>query len=370
MNDNILEVNLDNISYNIQSIQEKIGKDKIQIPVIKADAYGLGAVALKPILEKNNIKIVAVATIGEAIELRNNNFNMQILVLNEILENNIQNVIKYDLTVGISNINIAKDLNKEAEKNNYIAKVHIKVDTGMGRTGLSDDQVVDFAKILKDLKNIEINGIYTHLSSANSPDEESKEYTREQIEAFAQQVDNLNKMGIKPDYVHVLASAGIILYNDDRFNSVRPGIILYGYNPEEINDTETLRLKPALTLKSKIGFIKEVPEGKAISYYRTYVTDKKTKIATVGMGYADGMKRDLSNNFKVLVDGKYAPIIGKICMDNFMIDITDIPEVKIGDDVIIWDNKNITLEDITKSCKTIKCDILCGISKRVERKYI
>lgn len=371
MNVNRLEIDMNKIEYNLKQIKQCVG-DKVELlPVIKANAYGIGAVALKDVLESNNINYVAVAMIKEAIELRNNGFKMPIMVLNEILDCEVEDIIKYNLTAGISTYEIAEKLNECAEKKKTSVKVHIKVDTGMGRVGLIATDSSEFEKDIetiekiKELKNLEIEGIYSHLAS---PDAE-KDYTNKQISLFDNLLTRLAERNINIKYKHILASTGITDYTYASYNMVRPGIIIYGHTSRGKIQTK-LDLKPCTKFLSKVAYIKNVPENTSISYGRTYITKGYAKIATVPMGYADGIRRELSNKGYVSINGEKAPIVGVVCMDNFMVDVTKIPSVKVGDDVAIWDNENITLEEVASKCDTIVHDILCGVTDRVNRVYI
>ena len=366
MRNSFLEVNLNNISYNLKKIKQFVGKDVELVPVIKANGYGTGAVSLKKVLEENNINYVCVAIPDEAIILRNNNFNMNILVLNELLPEETRKIIDYNLTACVSDYNVAKCLNEFSKEKNVISKIHVEVDTGMGRVGLKPKEILNFVKFIQnELKNLEIEGLFTHFSSADS----SIEYTNMQIEIFDNVIKNLKSDGFEFKFYHAAASGGILKFKNAHYNMVRPGIIIYGYLPDE-SMKNILDLKPVTKLKSSVTFIKNVEKGMAISYGRTYITSKHTKIATIPIGYADGIRRYMSNNGKVLINNKFAPIIGNICMDNFMVDVTDIPEVKIGDEVIIWDNEKITIEEIAKKCNTINYEVLCNISERIPKKYI
>ena len=234
----------------------------------------------------------------------------------------------------------------------------------MGRTGVSLKDLPEFVRKVKTLENIEVEGIYSHFATSD----DDLDFAKLQIEKFNEAV-NIIKREIKTiKYVHIGNSAGTTRIKDLPGNMVRPGIMLYGYYPND--DFKTIvDLKPCMTLKSKVSFIKEVEPGTSISYGRTYIADSKRIIANVPIGYADGIKRSLSNKGKVLVDGKIAPIVGTVCMDSFMIDVTGM-NVKIGDDVYIWDNDKITVEEIAKMCGTINYEILCTISNRVIRKAI
>jgi len=366
MRNSFLEVNLNNVSYNIQQIKKFVGDNVTVMPVIKANAYGLGAEKLKNILEKEKISKVAVAIVDEAIKLRKAKFNMDIIILNELLEDETEQIVDYGLTAGVSVFKIAEKINEYSKKKGVITKIHIEIDTGMGRVGLKIQEVLSFVKnITSKLTNLEIEGIYTHLSSADS----STAFTKQQISKFETVRKQLVESGFKFKYYHISASGGILKYPEAHYNMVRPGIIIYGYLPNE-NMKDIIDLKPTTKLKSSIVFIKDVEKGEPISYGRTYITSKKTKVATIPIGYADGVGRSLSNKGNVIIHGKLAPIIGNICMDNFMVDITDIPDAKIGDEVILWDNDKIKIEDIADVCGTINYEILCGVQNRIPRKYI
>lgn len=382
MQKSYLEVNLKAVENNIKKIKSIVGEKVNVSPVIKADAYGLGATKLKKLLEKQDIKMCIVATIDEAIKLRRSGFKIDILTLNELLPYEASKVVKYNLTVGLSDLEVAKKINDEVEnfvshdkntenKNNSNAmhkknkiNIHIEIDTGMGRVGVNPKDALGFMKEISKLPNLNVEGIYTHFSSADS----SKEYTEMQINLFNKTIEELKQNGYEFKYIHSSASSGILNFKNAYFNMVRPGIITYGYVPDK-NMENTLKLEPATKLISHIVFIKEVPKGTAISYGRTYIAKEKRTIATIPLGYADGVKRILSNKGKVYINGKYAPIVGNVCMDNFMVDITGI-DAQVGDEAILWDNSNITVEEVADLCNTINYEIICTISKRVGRKYI
>lgn len=389
MQKSYLEVNLKAVENNLKKIKNIVGEKVNVAPVIKADAYGLGATKLKNILEKQNIKMCIVATIDEAIKLRRSGFKIDILTLNELLPYEAPKVVKYNLTVGLSDLEVAKKINDEVEKYDENAKnhnknlvngvnknnsklmhknrkinIHIEIDTGMGRVGINPKNALEFMKEISKLPNLNVEGIYTHFSSADS----SKEYTEMQINLFNKTIEELKKSGYEFKYIHSSASSGILNFKNAYFNMVRPGIVTYGYMPDKSMEN-TLKLEPATKLISHIVFIKEVPKGTAISYGRTYIAKEKRTIATIPLGYADGVKRILSNRGRVYINGKYAPIVGNVCMDNFMVDITGI-NARVGDEVILWDNENITVEEIADLCNTINYEIICTISKRVGRKYI
>lgn len=352
----IMEVSIDDFFYNIDQIKEKCPNSKI-MPVIKANAYGTYLNTRLDVL--NHFDIVAVATVDEAVEIRKLGYEKEIFVLNQPYETEIDKIIKYNIIVGVSSYHFVDklgDTNKEIH-------VHVEIGTGMGRTGVHPYRLEKFIKNIK--SNIVVDGIYTHLSSADiDPD-----YTKNQIKSFNVAIETAEKMLGDLKYIHANASNGILNFPESNFNLVRPGIIMYGYKSSE--DTyDKIDIKPVASLKSKITFLKEVEEGTSIGYSRSYITDRKSLIATVPIGYADGFRRTFSNGWEVLIKGKKAPIIGKVCMDSFMVDVTDIDDVKLGDEVIIWDNDNITLNDLAEKCDTINYEILCTIGSRVPRIFI
>lgn len=359
-----LQINLQALKHNLSTIKNLVGENVLVAPVIKANAYGLDTKGLRNALKEEQIKFVIVATIDEGVKLRNEGYNQEILLLNELLPYEVEQVLRYNLTIGVSDFDVVSALNEFSKKENKIAKVHIEVDTGMGRVGKQPEEMLEFAKMIAGLSNISMEGVYTHFSSADS----SEKYTNMQIEKFNSVVEELKKEGITFKYVHASASSGILNFPNARFNMVRTGIITYGYMPDK-NMKNNVGVIPVTKLLSHIVFVKEVEAGTAIGYSRTYVTKEKRKIATVPLGYADGVRRALSNKGRVYINGKYASIVGNVCMDNFMIDVTGI-EVNVGDEVVIWDNENITLEEVADLCNTINYEILCGISGRVKRVYL
>ncbi len=364
MRNTYLEIDTKAIKYNIESIQKHVGEGVSLFPVIKADAYGTGVASTKEALAQTGIKTVVVAIVDEALELKRSGFTQDIIILNGLSLANTSElcqVVELGLIPAVSLVEIAEKLNDIAKALGKIQKIHIELETGMGRTGVKKEDMLAFVRKLSSLGNIEIEGMFSHFSSADS----SPEYTAAQLKIFKDVKEELAKNGFEFKYYHLAASSGIIAYPEAYFNAVRPGIILRGYYPSE-DMRSMITLKPATKLKSEIVYIKDVEPGTAISYSRTFVTDKPSRIATIPMGYADGLRRELSNKGRVLVNGQYAPIVGRICMDNFMIDITGL-DANLGDEIVLWDNDKVTLEEIADICGTINYEILCGISERVPR---
>ena len=280
-------------------------------------------------------------------------------MLNQPYESEIPKILEYNIVVGISSKTFAAKLGAAGKP----VTVHVEVGTGMGRTGVHPERIGEYINGLA--PNITVEGIYTHFSSPDIDDE----YTKKQLHSFNEAVATAKQVLGDIKYIHAAASNALINYPEARFNLVRPGIIIYGYLGAE--DTfEKIDLKPVAKLKAKITFLKTVPEGTSIGYGRSYITTKETKVATVPIGYADGFRRTFSNGWEVSIRGKMAPIIGKVCMDSFMVDVTDIDDVALGDDVIVWDNENIKLEDLANKCDTINYEILSTIGARVPRKFV
>ena len=354
MRPTVMEVNLSDFKYNINSIKKYINSDVLLMPVIKANGYGT-YLNLSTILDE--FKIVCVALVDEGVLLREKGYTGDILVINQPDISEIDEIFKYKLIVGLSDEEFLEEMVKFDDR----FRVHIEVDTGMGRTGIRDLSLVNK---LKNCPNIIVEGIYSHLSSAD----DDVEFTDNQIKMFNEYVEKIKDIFPDIKYIHLAASNGIINYPTSYYNAVRVGIIMYGY--ESFNGClEKLDLKPICKLKSKITFLKEVDEGTPISYNHDFITKKKSRIATIPIGYADGLRRDLSNRGHVVINGNLCPIVGKVCMDSIMVDVSDI-ECKLGDEVYIWDNDLIKVEDIAKECNTINYEIISTISSRVPRVFI
>lgn len=351
----VLEVNLDNFLFNVDSIKKYIGKDIMIMPVIKANAYGTYINKRLDII--NRFDIVAVALIKEAVDLRELGYEKEIFVLNQPYLEDIDDIIKYDITIGISDKDFVLELGKRKEN----VKVHIEIDSGMGRTGVLE--LSSFIDEVRKCSNIKVEGIYTHLSSADS----DYSYTDKQLDIFERCILEAKKY-FDLKYIHSSASNGLLNFKSSYCNLVRPGIILYGYESFD-GAKKLLDLKPVCKLKSKITFLKEVEEGTSISYSRSYITNKKTKVATIPLGYADGIRRSLSNKGFVVINNSLAPIIGNICMDSFMIDVTGL-DVNVSDDIYIFDNENIKVEDIASIYETINYEVISTIADRVPRLFI
>ena len=368
------ERNLENLKYNMKEIR-KISKSRDIIGVVKADAYGHGALEVSKVILENGATALAVATSSEAVQLRKGGIKAPVMILGYTPVELLDEIIENDVQQTIYSYDAALNLSRTAREKNKTAKIHIAVDTGMGRIGFlpNEESINEVIKISK-LPNITIEGMFSHFSTS---DEKDKKYSLYQLENFNWFYDKLKKNGININVRHIANSAAIIDMPGIHFEAVRPGIILYGYYPSDEVNKENLSLKPVMSLKAKISNIKTLPEGKYISYGRKFVTKRKSVIATLPIGYADGFSRGLSGKAKVIVNGNYADVVGRICMDQCMIDVTDIEKVSMNNEVTImgeYEKKgkklSITADDIAKELGTISYEILCMISKRVPRVYI
>ena len=352
-----MEIDKDSFRYNISAIKKKVGNEVDLMPVIKANAYGTYINTQLDLI--NEFNIVAVATVDEAVAVRKIGYKKDIFVLNQPYKTEIQKIIDNDVVVGISSVEFVKELDAISKR----IRVHLEIETGMGRTGVMPENVESFLNDLSD--NVLVEGIYTHFSSADF----DEEYTTKQIEKFNEALTIVKEKCKDLKYIHASASNGILNWPNAYFNLVRPGIIMYGYNSSK-DTLDKIDIKPVAKLKSTIVFLKEVQSGNGIGYDHSFITSKNTKIATIPIGYADGFRRAFSNKGEVLIRGKKAPIIGKICMDSFMCDVTEVEDVSVGDEVVIWDNENILLDDLANNCNTINYELMTCISERVPRIFI
>lgn len=361
MRPTVLEVFVDNFKYNLNQIQNFVGENVVLMPVIKADAYGTYLNQRLDLLE--NFKIVAVAIPDEGKFLRELGFKNDIFVLNQPSVSEIDTIVNYSLSVGVADLDFICKLNDVAIDAKKVINVHIEIETGMNRTGFFLSDLKNYTDKILSLSNIHIDGLYSHLSCADG----NNEYTNSQYDKFLEAKDFLSfKTDLK--YVHLSASSGILNFNKFGFNTIRPGMILYGFEVFD-NSYKSLNLKPVARLKSKISFIKDLSAGEQIGYSGSFVLTKDSKIATVPIGYADGLDRSLSNCGFVVIKDTLVPIVGKICMDSFMVDVSRL-DVSVGDDVYIWDDKNLTLESVAQKADTINYEFLSRISKRVPRIFV
>lgn len=363
-------VDLDAIRQNMEAMKANIAKGTMICGVVKSDGYGHGSVPVAKAVE-DLVWGYAVAAVEEGWVLRDHHITKPILVLGYVPEEEFESLVEQEIRYTVSEWKEVEILSKIAQKLGKNAYVHIKMDTGMGRIGLrSAEEILTLAQKIENLPNIVIEGIFTHMATADMAD---KTKAKEQIRMFKEMLQLLENNGIYIPIRHCSNSAGIIDLKEANIDMVRAGIALYGLYPSEEVNKENVCLTPALELKSIVSYLKTVPKGSPIGYGATFVTQKETKVATVSIGYGDGYPRALSNKGYALVRGKKAPIIGRICMDQFMMDVSDIPEIQQGDTVTLIgkdQNEQITVEELAELAGTFNYEFVCDLGKRIPRVYI
>ena len=366
------EINLTNLEYNIDRIKEKIGKAEL-IGVIKADAYGHGAIKFAQILQKKGCKTFAIATLQEAIVLRNAGFREDIIMLGLVPDMYADTVVKYDIIPAVCDSENVKAFDAEAHRQGKVCKVIIAVDSGMGRIGYQADDIptalADIKKI-NELPNTKIMGIFSHMSTADAYD---KTYSHGQEDKFNKLCDAITAAGIRIPMKTLANSASIMELPTVHFDACRAGIILYGLYPSNEVDRNQLDLKPVMSVKANITHLKEVGVGFSVGYGRKFISERPSKIATLALGYADGYPRPYSKYGKVIVNGVVCPIAGNICMDQCMVDVTDVPEVHVGDEVIVMGSdgvNEVSADYIAEMTGTINYEITCAFGQRLPKVYV
>ena len=364
------EIDLDAIKYNIDSIKRRVDTKEL-IAVVKADAYGHGALDVSKTLVENGATKLAVAVITEAMELRHGNINTPIMILGYTPLEFAADLINYDIEQTIFDLEYATKLSEIALNLGKKAKVHVALDTGMGRIGflINDNSLNEILKI-SSLKGLEVVGIFTQFATA---DESDKNYSNKQYKKFTDFNEKLISKGVNILLKHVSNSGAIIDMPNTYLDGVRAGIVLYGYYPSEDVLKQNLDLKKAISIKTQVAHVKILDKNEYVSYGRKFKTERKSIIATLPIGYADGYSRALTGKAKVIINGKFAPVVGTICMDQCMIDVTDIGDVHVGDEVIVLGkDKDLKFDadDMAKAMGTINYEVLCMIKQRIPRVYI
>lgn len=365
------EIDLDAIKHNLRQVKS-VTNTRI-LAIIKADAYGHGIKQVAKVLAEEGVYAFGVSNADEAIELRNMGFMQPILIIGVIFPEDYHRIIEHDIMFSVDSIESAYLISQEAEKLSKPAQIHIKLDTGMGRIGfVCDDieKVCSQIKEISELPSIKIDGIFSHLSKA---DDEDRTYSDMQFEKFISVCDRLKSMGVDSGIRHIANSAAIFTMPHAHLDMVRMGIVTYGFCPSDYVAKLVPNLKPAMSFKTRVSHIKTLESDSYISYGGTYKALKGQKIATIAIGYADGLSRVLSGKAVVLTGGKTAKIVGRICMDQCMIDVTHIEDIKIGDEVIIFGsdgNNTITVETVALLLGTINYEVVCSVTRRVPRAYI
>lgn len=367
-------INLDAIEYNIEMMKQNLKDGVKMIAVVKTDGYGHGALPIAEVLSEKKYKYVwgfAVATVDEAFYLKKGGITKPVLVLGNIFPHRRELAVANDIRITVSTYEMAKAISDLAVEMGERAYIHIKIDTGMSRLGFQvNEQSVDEIAKIAGLPNLVMEGMFTHFSKA---DEEDKSFTNEQIEKYLFMKKKLAQRDVVFRYYHCSNSAGIIDIPDANMDLVRAGISTYGLYPSDEVEKERVPLKPALELVSHVAHVKWVEAGRKVSYGGTFVTERPTKIATIPVGYGDGYPRSLSNTGVVLIHGKRAKIIGRICMDQFMVDVTDIEDVEYEDRVtLVGRNREeeITVDELSKLSGRFNYEFVCDLGKRIPHEYL
>jgi len=368
------EIDLTAFRHNLQNLRKYLDPQTRIMAIVKADAYGHGAVSCARIaVESGAANYLGAGVIEEGIELRENGLNAPILILGSIFPDEAEDLVRHNLATILCTQPLAQALSKEAEKQDKTVSVHIKVDTGMNRLGISPENLPALLDQVRNLKNLKIEAVSTHFSSA---DDEDLSVTQAQLEKLQTALTILQKEGVHTPIVHCANTSALFKFPESHFNMVRPGLILYGVLPSPslrpVIDQGENPFQPVMQWKSQIILLKPIAKNQPVSYSGSFTTQRDSLIATLPIGYADGLHRMLSNKMDVLIRGRRAPQVGNICMDMILIDVTDIPDVQAGDEVVIFGRQGdemISVEELAVKGKTIPYEILCSVSKRVPRIY-
>jgi alanine racemase len=369
----IAEIDLAALRHNYAVVRGAIKPECGVLAVVKADAYGHGFMDVAQELEKLGVTAFGVAFLAEGIQLRKSGIDRPVLILGGIYPGQEKKCVGFNLSTAVFDISQAQALDSTAARLYRKARIHVKIDTGMGRLGVPWGEAGAFFQQLAGLKNIELEGILSHFASADELDDSGREYTAMQAGRFADAVQSAAECGFSPRYQHIANSAAAFGFELPQCNLVRPGIALYGSLPSKDFEGK-LAVKPVMSLKSRIAMLKWVEPGTNISYARRYTAGERTLVASVPVGYADGYRRSLTNRGEALVRGLRAPVVGTVCMDWIMLDVTGIEGVAVGDEVILmgsdkWGN-SVRAEELAEWSQTIPYELFCGISKRVPRVYL
>ena len=369
----LARIHLDRLRSNYREIKALAGEGVELFPVVKADAYGHGAVQCARALADEGVRTFCVACVEEAQELLDSGLAGRFLLLSGIFPGEEKEVVRLGLIPVLSDLDAARRLSEEARRQNKKVILHLKVDTGMGRLGVLPEGFSEAYNEISKLAGVEIEGVCSHLSCADSLREKDENFSRKQIEDFALIQTALLKKGAGIKYYHLAQSAGLIKYPDSHFNSARPGIILYGASPFYPAEVRLPAILPVMSLLSKVGLLKTVPPGSSISYGATTVLKRKSRVGVVSIGYADGLPRSLPAGFHFMVRGRPAPLLGVVTMDLIMIDLTEIPEAREGDEVVVFGREpdgEVNASALAHAVRTISYEVFTRLGRRVKREYL
>lgn len=359
-----VEIDCEALRHNFKVLK----KNAVEIlPVIKADAYGHGMIAVAEVLGRLGVKIFGVSDIVEGMELRRHGFKNDILLLESPLPVFVADIVTCGLTPSVCTLELARALNKEAGDRKQKVKVHIKVDTGMGRLGVWYLEAAEFIRLVNSFPNLIVDGVFTHFPLADS----DSQYTQQQLHHFANLLNDLGDLKQQIRYFHAANSMGLFACQNSLLNMARPGLMLYGLYPRE-DLRKKIKLKPVMSVKTRVLYVKILEKGRGVSYGHTYVAKKDRKVATLAIGYSDGYFRCLSNKSSVLIHGQRCPVLGNVTMDQIMVDVTAVKKVKAGDIAVILGSdkkKEISAEELGAFAGTINYEIVCNLGNRLEREY-
>lgn len=361
------EIDLSAIAHNVKAVKNRVHPSRV-MAVVKANAYGHGVAPVARTAIANGATYLGVALVEEGIELRNQGIEEPILVFGGAVKSQLKDFFTFNLEATVYSKDIALAFSQISNEFQAPVSIHVKVDTGMGRVGINWEQAVDFIEYAKELDGIEIKGIYTHFATS---DERDKSYANLQFERFRKVIDQLETKNFHIPLKHAANSGAILDLPETFLDMVRPGVMMYGYYPSN-ETTESIELKPAMTFKSIVSFVKSVPAGACVSYGRKYFAQQPTKIVTIPVGYADGYNRLLTNKGRVTIRGKQFPVVGRVCMDLILADIGDDDSIEVGDEVILFgrpEENAFTVDEICTLIDTIPYEVTCWVSKRVPRVY-
>jgi alanine racemase len=366
------EINLDALAANFQLVKNHVGPDVNVMAVVKANAYGHGAIECAKRLEREGANWFGVALPEEGIELRTGGVTRAILCLGGFWEGQAELCLQHALVPVVYRLDMLEAINRAARARGVVADVHLKIDTGMGRLGVRFDEVAEFAPQLKSFEHVRIDGLMTHFAAADEPSCEP--LTKDQIQRFQNTVAAFRELGFDPAFVHLANSAGIFAESESWGNMVRPGGVLYGLWRDILDPAHRdQKLRPVMSLHSRITLLKWVPEGETVGYGCTFEASRKTLVATIPIGYDDGYPRGLSNRSHVIVRGVFATVIGRISMDLTLVDVTNVPDVKLNDEVVLLGEsagQSVTAEYLAKTAGTLSYEVTCGIGSRVPRVFL
>ncbi len=370
----VAEINLEAIAHNVREVKRVIGPGVKLLIAVKADGYGHGAVPVSQTALAHGAEFLGVATAEEGLELRHAGLKAPVLIFGPIGADDVDAALRFGLTPAVTSVEFARTLDRQAGRAKKRAKIHLKIDTGMGRVGFLPEEFPPALDEIAAMPNLAIEGIMTHFPSA---DESDKSFTREQLARFRAALAEMRDRGIAVPLIHAANSGAILDIPESHFNMVRLGVSLYGYYPSD-ETSRSAALEPSMSVRTRVAHLKRVSAGSTISYGRTFVASRETLVATVPIGYADGLDRRLSNIGKMLVKGAggtrvVCPILGRVCMDLTMLDVTEVSEVGVGSDVVVISSRRDdpnSVESIARLVGTIPYTVTCGISKRVPRVYL